>query len=188
MPCWRAGEDGGALADPDAAGREAAWLADADDGGADDDRAGRGPDRRTWAGTRARLTWKGVTAQAGPHPARPGEVPAADAMAGGAATADATAGDAAAVPGPDGLAPGARAGPPGPLARYKPPTISTGTRSRPHHGYGVRRGRLWPGSGVRDASNWRDAGARVGTGQDTRGPAPDRCTITRCWRAGRGDR
>jgi hypothetical protein len=129
VPCWLAGEDGGALADADAdpdaeEGRGVAWRADPD---------GDAPGRRTWAGTRARLTWNGVTAQAGPHAAGPGDVPAADAMAGGAATADTTAGDAAAVPAPDGLAPGARAVPPGPLTRYKPPTISTGTRSSPHH-------------------------------------------------------
>ena len=103
MPCWLADRDGGALADADAEEvRGVAWLA-----GTDGDAAGRGPDRRTWAGTWARLTWKGVTAQAGPHAAGPGEVLAADPMAGRAATAGATAGDAAAVSGPDGLVPGA---------------------------------------------------------------------------------
>ena len=72
------------------------------------------------------------------------------------------------------------------LDRSKVPTgravpISTGTRSRPHHRYGVRRGRrrARPGSGVAGASSWRDAGAPV-TGQDTRGrPARARtCQLT----------
>jgi hypothetical protein len=42
VPCWLADEDGGALADPDAAGREAAWLGDA----ADDEDDVEGPGRR----------------------------------------------------------------------------------------------------------------------------------------------